>query len=234
MKAFRGFTLVELMVALALGILLSLAAIQLFATNQRTFTLQEVVSGLQEDGQSVIRYITADILSAGRGTTLLGNINPVVVASSTNGSNGGNDQLVVTYFGTSDCQGTVPGGEVEIINTYFVSAAGELTCSGNLTAGNVVLLPGIESFQVLYGLDTDPNSALGVNRYVAADSLNADSVVVAIRLALLLRSSQEVSVADSSQTYYVLDESIDSPSDRLIRRVFTTTVQLRNYDWDGV
>tara|TARA_R110000796_G_scaffold63377_4_gene146588 strand:+ start:17279 stop:17992 length:714 start_codon:yes stop_codon:yes gene_type:complete len=235
-KTSAGFTLVELMVALALGVLLSLAAVQLFATNQRTFTLQEVVSGLQEDGQSVIRYLSTDLRQAGRGAALQGAIDGIVISGapvSVEGALGANDELVITYFGDRDCQGTVLAGEVEIINRYFVDGTGDFSCSGNQTAGSVVLLPGVESFQVLYGIDGDADGNLGVTQFIKANALGGDPVV-AIRFAILLASPQPISVQPSSQTYYVLDEAVVSPSDRLVRRVFTKTVQLRNFDWDGV
>ena len=68
----QGLTLVELMIALLLGLLLSFAAIQLLVSNQRTFSLQEAVTGVNEDGQTVLRYIAADIRNAGRGGQIEG------------------------------------------------------------------------------------------------------------------------------------------------------------------
>ena len=40
----RGFSLVELMVALLLGTLITAAAVQMFITNQRSFRLQQTMS----------------------------------------------------------------------------------------------------------------------------------------------------------------------------------------------
>ena len=52
-----GFGLVELMVALILGVLVSGAATQLLLTNNQTFVLQDVTSALEEDGQMLLRYM---------------------------------------------------------------------------------------------------------------------------------------------------------------------------------
>ena len=84
----QGLTLVELMIALLLGLLLSFAAIQLLVSNQRTFSLQEAVTGVNEDGQTVLRYIAADIRNAGRGGQIEGFVQPVVLALSVDDSEG--------------------------------------------------------------------------------------------------------------------------------------------------
>lgn len=233
-----GLTLVELMVAMVIGLLLSLAAIQLLSTNQRTFAVQQALSTLHEDGQMVIRYIASDIRHAGRGSALMGTIPPIVFdpAYTPHAVEGGNDndELVVNFFGTSDCEGVITASEEEVINHYFVED-GYLKCSGNRSPNtSVSLLPNVERFQVQYGLDTDTMNGLGVTHYVDAGE-QGDHPVVAIRFALLLSSGNDVvqSVAQE-RDYYVLGEKVQPTPDRRIRRVFTSTVQIRNYDWDGV
>lgn len=243
----KGLTLIELMVALLLGLIFSAAAFQLLFANQRTFGLQQTLATLQEDGQMALRYMTADIRNAGRGTILQGTIPPVVLdpaAANGHSQNGvTNDELVIQYFGTSDCQGTTSASEVEIINRYFVQDDA-LMCSGNLTGGTVELLNGVESFQVQYGLDKVRDEIPAVTTYVNASTtmLDADpaepdstAVLVAIRVAILL-SSEELSQQSPSgfNTYHVLDQQITSASDRRIRRVFSTTVHIRNYDSEEV
>ena len=240
MRSFeKGYSLVEVLVALVLGLLISGAAFQLFAANQRTFALQNALSSLHEDGQMVLRYIMSDARNAGRGTALLGAVPPIIFdpmkdVHSSDGGSGGNDDLVLNYFGTTDCQGTTSATEVEIINHYFV-ADGILSCSGNLAAGAVELLPNVNSFQVQYGIDTSSGDGLGVTQFVNADALVVDSPVVAIRFALLVSSGDvAINVDSSAETYYLLDQKIDTADDQQIRRMFMSTVQVRNYDWDGV
>ena len=223
----RGFTLVELMVAMVIGLILTLAALQLFLTNQRTFALQQALAELHEDGQMVTRYMAADIRQAGRGSA--GAIPPVVVADS---SNGANDVLSIHYWGTATCAGDEYAGETEIQNTYSVSN-GVLQCRSERTNTTVDLVSGVESFQVLYGLDTNGDGALGVTEFVTAADLDADSIIVAIRFALLLSNDRFTQADDASQTHWVLDQSFDS-NDNNLRRIYGATVQLRNYSWDDV
>lgn len=225
----RGFTLVELMVAMVIGLILTLAALQLFLTNQRTFALQQALAELHEDGQMVTRYMAADIRQAGRGSAIAGAIPPVVLEDSSDGTN---DVLSIHYWGTATCAGDEYGGETEIQNTYSVSN-GVLQCRSEETNTTVDLVSGVESFQVLYGLDTDGNGALGVTEFVTADDLEEDSIIVAIRFALLLSNDRFTQGETASQTHWVLDESFTS-NDNNLRRVYGATVQLRNYNWDDV
>jgi len=57
----RGFTLLELMVALALGLIISAAAIQLFLTSQRSITMQQALSNMQSDSVFGLEALIRDI-----------------------------------------------------------------------------------------------------------------------------------------------------------------------------
>lgn len=225
----RGFTLIELMVAMLIGLILTLAALQLFMTNQRTFALQQAVAELHEDGQQAVRYMVADLRQAGRGSAVAGAIPPIDLQTS---SNGANDTLAIRYWGISTCAGEVYPEENEIHNVYSVNGQ-VLQCRSVLTNTTVDLVSGVESFQVLYGIDGNKDGELGVTQFVTAADLTADSVVVAIRFALLLSSDLFRQSQSMDTTHWVLDQRVDR-SDSDLRRVFNSTVQLRNYDWEGV
>lgn len=225
----QGFTLIELMVAMLIGLILTLAALQLFLTNQRTFALQQAVAELYEDGQLAMRYMVADIRQAGRGSAIAGAIPPIDLINSSNGTN---DVLAIHYWGTSTCAGDTYPDESEIHNMYSVSDQ-VLQCRSVLTNNTVDLVSGVESFQVLYGIDDDQDGNLGVTQFVTADNLTADSVVVAIRVALLLASDRFRQAESMNTTHWVLEQQVDT-SDSNLRRVFNSSVQLRNYDWEGV
>lgn len=233
-----GFGLIELMVALVLGLIASGVAMQLLLVNNQTFALQRVSSSLEEDGQMLLRYMMADIRQAGRGTAVDGTIAPVVfdstqAAFAKEGTSGGNDELVINYFGVRDCQGGGNGTEQEIVNRYFVDNQGVLSCSGSLSGGVAELMAGVESFQVQYGIDTAVNGAAGVTRYVNAGGQGSNPVV-AIRFAVLLRSDNNLQVDAATSTYYLADQVVNVAADSRLRKVFRSTVMIRNYDWDGV
>lgn len=58
---FRGFTLVELMVALALGLIIVAAAVQLLISGQSTLAFQKAMENVQDNSNFGINYIAADI-----------------------------------------------------------------------------------------------------------------------------------------------------------------------------
>ena len=66
----QGFTLVELMIALVLGLLVSAAALQIFLTSQKNLSLQQASSDIQSDSlfglESVVRDIRLANLNASK------------------------------------------------------------------------------------------------------------------------------------------------------------------------
>ncbi len=96
-----------------------------------------------------------------------------------------------------------------------------------LIAGNPEeLLEGVESMQVLYGEDTDNDRT--ANRYITANNVTNWANVVSARLSLLMRSVEEASSVTDSNNYRLAETTINPTDDRRLRRVFTTTLQIRN------
>ena len=59
-----GFTLIELMISLTLGLMIMLAAMQLLLTNQMSFNLQSGMRNVQENGRFALDYINRTVRSA--------------------------------------------------------------------------------------------------------------------------------------------------------------------------
>ena len=99
------------------------------------------------------------------------------------------------------------------------------------------LVEGIQNMQILYGEDTDADSdgANGdgtANRYVAIDEENLDpDRIVSVRLSVLARSlNNNLTTTPSPYTYppWVNPPTLTTPADKRLRKVFTTTITLRN------
>lgn len=88
------------------------------------------------------------------------------------------------------------------------------------------LIEGVESLQLQYGEDLTGDGL--ANRYVNATTVSDWTRVVSVRIGLLMRSSEEVVHDTDTNTYSVLDVTVDPTDDRRLRRNFTTTVKLRN------
>ncbi len=88
------------------------------------------------------------------------------------------------------------------------------------------LISHVESFQVAYGVDDSGN--LVVDRYIAASAVTDWNSVVSVRVGLLIRSPDEFADSSDSQTYQVAATELNPIDDRRQRRVFESTIALRN------
>lgn len=61
----RGFSLVELMVALVLGLVIGAAVIQMFLASKTTYRLQDAMARVQENGRFAVNFLAGDIRMAG-------------------------------------------------------------------------------------------------------------------------------------------------------------------------
>lgn len=235
----RGLTLVELLIALLLGSLISAAAIQMLLTNKKTLTTQQGNSEVEENGRYAVDFLIRDIRKAGmRPTTATAKIATPIAA--TNGSTNTGDEITVTYVMDSsdtnappaDCNGNaLSGTNPTVINRYFVSD-GTLMCLGNgsTTAGEVV--DGVDVFQILYGVDNVVDGNLVATQWTSTPASNA--TIVAVRLGLMVHSDAtftdlpaptaavnvlgQVSLAANSTTL----------NDGRIHRLFVSSTLLRN------
>lgn len=132
----------------------------------------------------------------------------------------------VTNFG--------PGTEVAKVRTfaYFVGQGQDGTPAlfrEALEGSSLVaeeLISGVESMQVLYGVDLSGN--LVVDSYVTASAVAAWSQVLSVRIALLVRSPDEFAEDTDTRSYVLAGTTINPVDDRRQRRVFETTIALRN------
>lgn len=241
----RGFSLVELMVAMVLGLLITAAAVSLFSTNQRTFQLQQAMGQLQEQGQLAMRFINQDVRKTGlTKDSVVATVLPGVVTTgasplpSSNNDGNGNDRLTLSYHGAVDCEGDslTPVQDTVVVNSYWVDDDSQLNCEGSLDSGSngVILLRGVRSFQVLYGIDGDRDGVAFASQYVTADDLSGEPIL-AIKLGVLMEADlPSMSSAEQEQKFYILDSEVTVDEGRTMRRQFQSTVAVRNYSWEEI
>ncbi|MES1999425.1 MAG: PilW family protein [Pseudomonadota bacterium] len=235
----RGVTLVELMVAMTIGLIVVAAVGTIFLGSRNTYRVQDDNSRLQESGRYAVDILGRNIREAGysavslttpAATDLVFSGTPVTGAD---GAAGAVDGVTVSYRapqnaptgGTRDCGNTViaPGG---VVTNAFTVVGNNLQCNG------VVAVDGVENLQILYGVDL--NNDLSADQYVAAPG-NWNQVVSA-RVCVLVRSVNN-SITTSAQTYQNCAGALGTASgaaavtaaaDRRLRRAFTATFNLRN------
>lgn len=95
------------------------------------------------------------------------------------------------------------------------------------TANPIELVEGVENMQILYGADTDATPDGTANYYVPAGTAGLNmNQVVSIRVSVLVRSMNDGLAAQPAA--YTYNGVTVTPTDRRIRRVFTSTIALRN------
>ena len=198
---------------------------------------------LVSDCNKSVAFQATNIQKAGGGTKLNvvhGNagITPGNDISSWGGSSGTYSNL---QFG--------PGSEVMKVSTkvFYVGLGvnGPALFLKRADGTGMEIIEGVESLQVLYGEDTDPDPDNIPNRFVTADNVSDFENVVAVKVSLLLVSSDEIdhwalnndtflmngfSAATGVTVDPVPVDAATNPTgaDRRMRRVMSGIIKLRN------
>ena len=110
----------------------------------------------------------------------------------------------------------------------------QLSATGTVDAAEE-LIEGVESMQILYGINLDQDVRSTVDTYVPANLVTDFADVISVRISLLMQSVEEGTVP-SPQPYTFDGVLYDGsggangalPADTRVRRVFVNTISLRN------
>jgi type IV pilus assembly protein PilW len=234
-----GMALVELLVAMLIGVILLFGLVQIAAGARSSFRLQEGLAEVQESGRFVMDSLGGILRESAFSpepwtdmVTAVGLTADTADASSTFG-----DRLAVRTWSDRNCFGNpnpVTDG-ASIPRFYLRESVLELNASEDLVhtcrygpaADQFVtqlqrqgLVQHVEAFQVQFAEDTDGDGQS--DRWVGGNAWLDEQHVLALRLAVLIRSSESVT-EPVSRTYQVLDEKFETAADGKLRRVFGYT-----------
>jgi type IV pilus assembly protein PilW len=257
----RGNSLIECLLATSLSASVMLAAFSMLQNANAAFVWQEQNALLQENGRYALETIA-------RGLHQLAYVDQASTATDTlsaiqgqdNTGVNGSDELSLHFAGSGvpadgnviNCAGftvaTAPPDQGWSIFYVARNSEGEpeLRCKyvGSTDWSSQALVAGVESFQVLYGVDTDADGI--VNQYLNASSVSALSLwdqIVALRIALLLRAARAAgnpSVPDEYALFGAAYDATDDPGTHIMRsalpadsrawprQLVQSTVYLRN------
>lgn len=291
----QGLTLVELMISLAIGLFVVLAASALLVSVKTGYVAQDDDLHIQDTGRYAIEIISRTVRQAGfvdwtsvsthshltedprfyglDARTMTSK--SAGIASSAANSINGSDVLAVRLASSDDggvinCAGSRVATESDEDvgkrsrgwSIFYVAedstGEAELYCKyrGDTGWSSQAIARGVESFQVLYGLDTDsdglPNRLLNASAIEAMDdslSLAGSKShwrnVVAIKVALLIRGTHAIQNDNATLTYdlfgsdYANTDGGTDPGVRInttrfpkktqgrLRHLFSITIQLR-------
>ncbi|MDP2430441.1 MAG: PilW family protein [Pseudomonadota bacterium] len=229
-----GISLVEMMVALSVGLLLTVSVSTILSGSLQIFRMQGESARIQESSRFLMDILGRQITQAGYvaistdytdsklsfvGTPISGEHG--VVATRTGERKNGSDYLAVSFDANVDCQGNVAtSGTVR--NEFFLNANEELVCAGGGVTPEV-LADGVETFQVLYGVDADGDYS--VERYAAQP--DDWEQVRTVRVCVVVRAFSQ-GTGSTAQQYQDCSGVSQTAPDTRLRRVLATTFQLRN------
>jgi type IV pilus assembly protein PilW len=240
----QGLSLVELLVAMAVGLLLTAGVLTIFVNSRQTYRVQDNLAHLQESGRFALVLLGNALRMAGfktdpenKSTSVFPKgavcINPTapfaVLCTETTGSP---DPIAISFQGaadgtTRDCLGNAVPASQPFVNEFFI-ASNNLNCrSTNTATGSSLtqnLVENVEDIQVTYGVDSDGSRS---PNYYAHASPGLDwSQVVSLRICLLLRT-QEANLTTTAQAVQC-PGGLTPATDGRLRQVFSTTMALRN------
>lgn len=241
-----GLTLVELMIAMTLGLLILLAVASVYLGSRQTYRMQEENARLQETGRYALEVLGRSIRQAGFWNMP---INPVATATAfggtpitgTDGAAGAPDTVTVQYDGLAgdrDCEGTVLVANAVISDAYSLNGS-NLVCDGNdALAAASPLVSDIEDVQIIYGVDTTPTDNIqSVGQYKAVPTAAEWPFVIAARVCVQARSANNVNSVP--QRFLNCGGALGTATgaaafttaaagDFQLRRTFVATYNLRN------
>lgn len=241
----HGLTLVELLIAMTLGLLILLAIGSVYIGSRQTYRMQDDNARLQETGRFAIEVMGRSIRQAGFWNMP---INPVATATAFGGAaitgmdgGAGADTVTVQYDGLAgdrDCEGTALAANAVITEAYRLTG-NSLVCDGvDADATFQPLVSDIEDIQILYGLmntATDPlQSAV---QYTSALTAANQGRVVSARVCVQARSANQVN--NAPQRFLNCAGALGTATgaaafttaaagDFRLRRTFVATYNLRN------
>ncbi len=238
-KTQRGITLIELMIAITLGLLLMVVISNLFLGSKQSYRSQDNLARLNENGRFAIELLEKNIREASffamsfvaptayaTNSPVSFGIAPPAIAGVNNAGATGYcatcDSITTSWDSATDCLNTAtPAGRA--VNKFYVNTGNQLMCLGNGNATAQVLLDNVEDMQILYGERIRPNQ-----RYLPAGTSGLDMERVdTVLLCILLRTADN-GLAPQAQKYTTCSGTQVTATDRYIRRAFTVIVTMRN------
>jgi len=161
-----------------------------------------------------------NIWGTGTHQTVAGNP-PCVLQEYQNGGEVSKAVTTIFYVGTRTAGTTGP-------------ALFRATLKSDGTLDHQEIVEGVENIQIMYGLDTATTLDGYANQYISAAAVTTWDKIVSVRIGVLMRTTGNVDQVADTGTYLLTANTaaagvtIDPANDKRRRRVFTTTIQLRN------
>jgi len=215
----RGFSLVEVMIVMMLGLFIIAAVAGVYVSSARSASFTDGLLGLQENGRFGVSTLQRGLRMAGYSAGY--RLEAIDMSAS------GPDTIAVRLRQSHDCNGVSTGADGIALNVYAHDAVMRtITCTDDGPGATPMpIVEQVDGLRVLYGIDSDGDGV--PERYVPHAPTLDSAQVSSLRFALLIDSGTPIRDRIESTSHVLLDRLVER-EDRLLRAVFTGTVALRN------
>ena len=244
MQGSRGISLLELLIAMTLGALLLAGLIAIASSTGAASALQRSQAAVQDRARYAATTLARAVREAGFRPQPWSEDHPLRALGDGSADDvaHGSDRLVLRAWSDRNCYGNLnPERDAAGRPRFYVrERTFDLSGSDNLmllcrygpSADELAtqiprqgLVPGVESFQVLFGEDADRDGR--IERWVPAGAWVGPDRVRGVRFGLLVRGDDAVQPT-SRRNFTVLNASIRRGSDGRLRRVFAFAAAIRS------
>jgi type IV pilus assembly protein PilW len=251
MKNQNGFSIIELLVAVAISFVAILAASEAYIGSKQTNRIQAIQTRLTEDGHFALSMLQRTISQAGYRASPLTTLGTDRISVANN--------AITVKFNADGvnhivCDGSIPGVGDQTLVIQTSSSA--LQCTPNGGSASSWVAPSttgsgtgteVADFQVLLGVDNGPSTTADygcgtdtagtkprdciVDTYKAALAVGETvDQIMAVRVCFVLRSqATDASFARSTAVSNCSGAGISgSLTDKKMYRLFNTTISMRN------
>jgi len=219
-----GMTLIEIMIAMGIGLFLIAGVVQLLAATRQSYNVQDAVARIEENSRFSLVILSENIRLAGykkdawdNNLTTFSTTNALFSAGEyISGSEGGtssSDQINIRFHGNVNSSGNADGRVIDCegnkigdtnVELSFSILNSDLICTINGATPGVVLADNISNMQILYGEDTSNDDA--VNKYVSASSVSNWQNIISVKVGLIF-GSEKNNLANSPFSFSSLSEN---------------------------
>jgi type IV pilus assembly protein PilW len=250
----RGFTLVEVMVAIAIGLFLTAVIANLFVNSRSAYNTTDEISRMQENMRFAYQLLartvhltgyrnTVTVPASGLNGTFVGG---AIALDGTNDNVNGSDTLTIRYQGSGPPDGTIvdcSGAEIRadqiVTNVFSIRPRQDgrlaLFCEPSIVGGAAVppveIVPDVRAMHILYGEETDAGTLTDyvADRYVPRNGVGNMDSVLSVRIALLFETANAGARNDlDDRTYQMNGVAVGPFNDTRVRRLVTWNFNLRN------
>ena len=214
----QGFTIVELLVGMALSLLAMGAVYSTFLSQQKSYVVQEQVAAMQQNLRAAMFYMQREIRMAGCDPLNTGNFG--ITTANANSITFSEDIDDGTVGNPPD--GTLQAGE----NIIYSRSGGNLV--RNVGGGNQAVAQNIDALDFVYLTGASPPVVL--NPGGGNVSAGSETQIRSVEITIVARTGKGLLPLIDNNTYLNQRGTpiLAPPNDNLSRRRLTTIIKCRN------